>query len=117
MKIVCYFLLNIKHGASQLYWGARQIQLRAPPVEGWAGGGALWGPGVERPQGAYIYSLAPALTTQTNAAAVTLFSTTEFMDLETGPQWLQTLFLLSLLGFLLLSDFQFTKALSFLNRS
>jgi len=21
MKIHCYFLLNIKHGASQLYWG------------------------------------------------------------------------------------------------
>jgi len=21
MKIYCYFLLNIKHGASQLYWG------------------------------------------------------------------------------------------------
>ena len=40
---------------------------------------------------------------------------------ETDPQWLRTLFLLLLLllfmGFLLLSDFQFPKALSFLNRS
>ena len=33
MKVHCYFLLNIKHGASQFYWGARQIQLR-PRREG-----------------------------------------------------------------------------------
>ena len=43
-----------------------------------------------------------------------------FLDPETGPQWLRTLLLLLLLLFLLfllLSDFPFTKALSFLNLS
>jgi len=40
----------------------------------------------------------------------------EFLDPETGRQALPTL-LLFLLGFFLLSDFQSTKALSFLNRS
>jgi len=45
-----------------------------------------------------------------------------FLDPETGPEWLRTLLLLLLLlfllfGFLLLSDFRFPKALSFLNRS
>jgi len=38
---------------------------------------------------------------------------------ETGPQSLRTLFLFLFLflGFLLLSDFRFPKALSFINRS
>ena len=38
------------------------------------------------------------------------------LDPETGPQWLRTLFFF-LLSFLLFSDFQFPKTLSFLNRS
>jgi len=39
------------------------------------------------------------------------------LDPETGPQWSRTLFLfLCLLLGLLLSDFPFPKALSFLNR-
>jgi len=40
-----------------------------------------------------------------------------FLDPKTGPQRLRTLLLLLLLGFLLVSDFQFPKAQSFLNRS
>ena len=32
MKMHCYFLLNIKHGASQLYWG-RGFQLSSAGTE------------------------------------------------------------------------------------
>jgi len=61
----CYFLLNIKYGASQLYLWA-QIQLWGPgedPMWGRAGRGPLWGPGegpLRGPRGA-SNSLAPAL--------------------------------------------------------
>jgi len=34
MKIHCYFLLNIKHGASQLYWGRPPNTAMSPPGEG-----------------------------------------------------------------------------------
>ena len=46
MKIHCYFLLNIKHGASQLYWGTRQNNYEAPGrgVRG-EGAGASEAPG------------------------------------------------------------------------
>jgi len=50
MKIRCYFLLNIKHGASQLYWGCPPNTTMRPPG-GETGGGygrgvePLWGPG------------------------------------------------------------------------
>ena len=37
MKMYCYFLLNIKYGASQLYLGANSLQLWGP------GEGPLWG--------------------------------------------------------------------------
>jgi len=37
----CYFLLNIKHGASQLYSGARQIQLGYEALQGGSLGASL----------------------------------------------------------------------------
>ena len=50
MKIHCYFLLNINHGASQLYWGRPpnttmrpRGRVRCLEVPG-AGEGPLWGP-------------------------------------------------------------------------
>jgi len=50
MKMHCYFLLNTKHGASQLYWGRPPNTTMRPPGEG-----PLWGA-----RGA-SNSLAPAL--------------------------------------------------------
>jgi len=51
-----------------------------------------------------------------SAAKKTRSITIQFLEPETGPQWLRTLFVL-LSVFLLLSDIQLPKALSFLNRS
>ena len=37
MKMHCYFLLNIKHGASQFYWGRPPNTTMRPPGGGWRG--------------------------------------------------------------------------------